>query len=188
MKIVVLNNIEQSAPYITLRPDNAVLRNNDDFYIPHFSNDIVCNCGLIVRITRLAKSIAPKFASRCYDSVTAGVTFVARDAMQSAIAAGLPCDEAYSFDRSTAVGTDWLEPTGLSQCSIRMNIGDNCTEFNIANASELIDNCIARATERLTLKMGDLLFIAASEALPATQAQNITVTLNDITPLNFQIK
>ena len=188
MKIVVLNNVEQSAPYITLRPDNAVLRNNDDFYIPHFSNDIVCSCGLIVRITRLAKSIAPKFASRCYDSVTAGVTFVARDAIQSAIAAGLPCDEAYSFDRSTAVGTDWLEPAQISNCSIRMNIGNNCTEFNIANAAELIDNCIARASERLTLKMGDLLFIAASDTLSTVQDQDITVTLNDITPLNFHIK
>ena len=43
MKIVVLNNaLAEGTLYITLRPDNAVLRNNDDFYLPHFSKDIVC--------------------------------------------------------------------------------------------------------------------------------------------------
>ena len=107
--------LAEGTPYITLRPDNAVLRNNDDFYLPNFSGDIACGCGLVIRITRLAKCIAPKFASRCYDSITTGVTFVARDTMQQALAEGRPCDEAYSFDRSTAVGTEWIEPTNIGE-------------------------------------------------------------------------
>ena len=114
MKIVVLNNITNcDKPYLTLRPDNAVLRNNDDFYLPRISNDIVCGCGIVVRITRLAKCIAPKFSSRCYDSITTGVTFVARDIMNQAIAESRPCDEAYAFDRSTAIGVDWIEPANI---------------------------------------------------------------------------
>lgn len=188
MKIVVLNNIEHFAPYITLRPDNAVLRNNDDFYIPQFSNDVVCSCGLIVRITRLAKSLAPKFAARCYDSITAGVTFVARDMMQKAIADGLPCDEAYSFDRSTAVGTEWLEPEAIAECDITMSVGQNTVEFNIPNVADVIANSITRATERLTLKTGDLLFIASSEITPIAQSDNIVATLNQTETLNFRVK
>ena len=95
MKIVVIDNKTQ---HISIRPDSAMLRNNDTFYLPTFSNDIVCNYGYVARITRLAKCVAQKFASRCYDSVTAGVTFIARDTMNQAIDAGLPTDEAYCFD------------------------------------------------------------------------------------------
>ena len=116
MKIVVINRDTQSVkPYITLRPDNAVLRNNDDFYLPNFSNDIICNGGIIVRISRLAKCIAPKFASRCYDGITTGVTFIARDVMQNALSETRPTDEAYSFDRSTAIGTEWFTPEQITE-------------------------------------------------------------------------
>ncbi len=123
MKIVVLENIfSDKEPYITLRPDNAVLRNNDDFYIPHFSDDIRCGCGLVIRITRLAKCIAPKFASRCYDSITVGVTFIARDILDLSLAEHRPCDEAYAFDHSTAIGTEWIEPQSLGDGVVTMTI------------------------------------------------------------------
>ena len=189
MKIVVLHNmLAEGTPYITLRPDNAVLRNNDDFYLPNFSGDIACGCGLVIRITRLAKCIAPKFASRCYDSITTGVTFVARDTMQQALAEGRPCDEAYSFDRSTAVGTEWIEPTNICEGVVEMTIGDKVQHFCAADLSESIDNCIALVSQKLTLKTGDLVFIAAPTTVSVSCGEQISVKINEIEPLNFYIK
>ena len=189
MKIVVLNNIIGSnKPYITLRPDNAVLRNNDDFYLPHISNDIVCGCGVVVRITRLAKCIAPKFSSRCYDSVTAGVTFVARDIMNQAIAEARPSDEAYAFDRSTAIGTEWIEPANIGDGILTMTIGGKMVTYSLADFSKTIDECVSTASQYLTLKTGDLLFIAAPIDTQVSVGENISVKFNEIEPLNFQVK
>lgn len=190
MKIVVVHNISGGKePYISLRPDNAVLRNNDDFYMPHFSSDMVCGSGIVVRISRLAKCIAPKFASRCYDGVTAGVTFVARDVMQRAIDNHYPTDEAYSFDRSTAIGTEWLTPEQITAESVlSMTIGDNVQNYADSDLQSTIDKYVSFASQKLTLKTGDLLFIANDINVEVKQGDNICVTLNNIQPLNFQIK
>ena len=42
-------------PLFFLKPDTALLRNNDPFYIPDFSNEIHYECELVVRIDRLAR-------------------------------------------------------------------------------------------------------------------------------------
>lgn len=189
MKIVVLENIfSDKEPYITLRPDNAILRNNDDFYIPHFSGDIRCGCGLVIRITRLAKCIAPKFASRCYDSITVGVTFIARDILDLSLAEHRPCDEAYAFDHSTAIGTEWIEPQSLGDGVVTMTIGASKQTFSVSTLKESIDSCIAIVSQKLTLKTGDLVFIAMPQQVKIQGGDNIVATLNDSQTLNFQIK
>lgn len=189
MKIVVVENLfSEGNPYITLRPDNAVLRNNDDFYLPHFSENMVCGCGIVVRITRLAKSIAPKFASRLYDSITTGVTFVAKDVLDRAISEHRPTDEAYAFDRSTAIGTEWITPQNLEDGVVEMRIGDISRSFKCSELRESIDECLSHASQFLTLKTGDMLFIAMPADVAVKAEENISVTLNGIETLNFTIK
>lgn len=189
MKIVIIHNINSSNPYITLRPDNAILRNNDNFYIPHISDDIICGCGVVVRISRLAKCIAPKFASRCYDSITAGVTFLARDIMNKAIAEARPADEAYCFDHSTAIGTEWLTPEQLiAEGKLQMTISQSTENHTDSDFISTIDKSVAFASNKLTLKTGDLIFIANDIATAVKQGNNVVVTLNNTNPLNFSIK
>lgn len=185
MKIVVIDNTS----HISIRPDNAVLRNNDTFYMPDFSDDIVCTFGYIVRITRLAKCIAPKFASRCYDSITAGVTFIAHDVMQQAINAGIPTDEAYCFDHSTAIGTEWFTPEQLvGECSLSLHVGEKEDVTTHANLLEIIDRNISVVSNKLTLKTGDLVFIASNIANEVKATDSVIVTLNNSSVLDFQIK
>ena len=50
-----------------LKPDTALLRNNDPFYIPAFSQEVHYECELVVRINRVGKGIAERFAHRYYD-------------------------------------------------------------------------------------------------------------------------
>lgn len=186
MKIVVIDN---KAQHISIRPDNAILRNNDDFYMPHFSQDIVCDCGYIVRITRLAKCVAQKFASRCYDSITAGVTFTARDIMQQALESKLPTDEAYCFDHSTAIGTQWLTAEQIAEGgNLLLTTGDSVAGMIHSDLQDEIDRCVAQVSNKLTLKTGDLVFIAAGKALEAKVGNGVRVMFNDNIVLDFQIK
>ena len=64
MKIVCIHNAINSGEdlWMTERSDSSVLRNNDNFYMPTFSNRMECTVGYMLRVTRLAKCINEKFA------------------------------------------------------------------------------------------------------------------------------
>ena len=66
-------------PVIFMKPDSAILKDGKPFFIPDFSNEIHYETELVVRINRLGKNIASRFANRYYDAVTVGIDFTARD-------------------------------------------------------------------------------------------------------------
>lgn len=59
---------------------------------------------LVVRINRLGKNIAPRFASRYYDAVTVGIDFTARDLQRRFREEGKPWELCKGFDNSAAIG------------------------------------------------------------------------------------
>ena len=64
------NGAEPGAePVWFLKPDTAMLRNNDPFYIPRFTREVHAACGLIVRISRVGRAVSERFAHRYYDEV-----------------------------------------------------------------------------------------------------------------------
>lgn len=70
---------ENKEPVIFLKPDSAILKDGKPFFIPDFSNEVHYETEVVVRICRLGKNIAPRFAHRYYDAVTVGIDFTARD-------------------------------------------------------------------------------------------------------------
>ena len=60
-------------PVVFMKPDSAILKDGKPFFIPDFSNEIHYETELVVRINRLGKNIAPRFANRYYDAVTVGI-------------------------------------------------------------------------------------------------------------------
>ena len=95
-------------PIWFLKPDTALLRNNDPFYIPAFSQEVHYECELVVRIDRVGKSIAERFAHRYYKEVGLGIDFTARDLQRQAAAEGLPWERSKAFDRSAAISPEFV--------------------------------------------------------------------------------
>ena len=65
-------------------------------------------CELVVRINRVGKGIAERFAHRYYDQVGLGIDFTARDLQRQAIAEGLPWERCKAFDRSAALSPQFV--------------------------------------------------------------------------------
>ena len=63
---------ENSEPVIFMKPDSAILKDGKPFFVPDFSHEVHYETEVVVRICRLGKNIAPRFAHRYYDAVTAG--------------------------------------------------------------------------------------------------------------------
>ena len=64
---------EGAEPLWFLKPDTALLRNNDPFYIPRFTQEVHYECELVVRIDRVGKCIDERFARRYYSEVGLGI-------------------------------------------------------------------------------------------------------------------
>jgi len=88
-----LNNEVPDEPVLFLKPDTALLRNNDPFYIPEWSDNLHHEVELIVRINRIGKNIEQKFAHRYYDEIGLGIDFTARDVQDVLKSKGLPWEK-----------------------------------------------------------------------------------------------
>ncbi len=181
-------------PTFFLKPDTALLRNNDPFYIPDFSRRIDYECELVVRVCRVGRSIAPKFAHRYYTEVGLGIDFTARDLQAEAIAHGLPWEACKGFDRSAALSPEFipLAELGGDVQNLRFEMTLDGAVRQKGHTAEMlfsVDRIISHVSRFITLKMGDLLFTGTPVGVgPVSSGQRLTASLEGRELLNFSIR
>lgn len=183
-----------SEPVWFLKPDTALLRNNDPFYIPHFSREVHYECELVVRINRVGRAISERFAHRYYDEVGLGIDFTARDLQREAIAGGLPWERAKAFDHSAALAPQFVPLTELGSDAQRLHFaldvnGERRQTGDTAEMIFTVDRLIAAVSQYVTLRMGDLLFTGTPAGVGAVQpGDTLRATLEGRELLNFDIR
>ena len=107
--IAELGNIGTSSePVVFTKCDSALVNRGRPFFIPDFTQECEYETELVVRISRMGRSISQRFAHRYYDAVTVGIDFTARDIQRRMRERGLPWDLAKGFDGSAVIG-EWRE-------------------------------------------------------------------------------
>ena len=156
------NGIDSGEPVLFMKPDSALLKDNKPFFIPDFSNNIHYELEGVVRINRLGKNIAERFAHRYYDELTVGIDFTARDLQSDLKQKSLPWEISKGFDNSAVVGE--FVPKEILQKN------EDCLDFSLLKNNEIVqkgntsdmihrvDKIIAYASRFFTLKIGDILF------------------------------
>ncbi len=85
---------------MVLKGDSCLLNGRKPFFMPDWSEAVGVTPCMILRVSRLGKEIAPKFADRYYDAVAPGEDFVALDRLREAEETGKPWTKALAFDNS----------------------------------------------------------------------------------------
>ena len=156
-----LENEQPAEPVVFLKPDSAILPKNHPFYIPTFSDDIHYEVELLIKINRLGKHIAPKFAHKYYKEIGLGIDFTARDLQAKLKQKGLPWEKAKGFDGSAIIG-DFVpkeEFADLSNLSFSLEKNEQVVqEGNTSSMLWKIDELIAYVSQFMTLKIGDIIF------------------------------
>lgn len=179
-------------PVIFMKPDSAILKDGKPFFIPDFSNEIHYETELVVRISRLGKNIAPRFASRYYDAVTVGIDFTARDLQRKFREAGNPWELSKGFDNSAAIGT--FVPVerfkDIQYLNFHLDIdGKTVQQGYTADMLFKIDDIIAYVSRFVTLKIGDLLFTGTPAGVgPVSIGQHLEGYLEEEKLLDFYIR
>ena len=185
---------QQTEPLWFLKPDTALLRNNDPFYIPTFSREVHYECELIVRINRVGKCIEERFAHRYYDAVGLGIDFTARDLQREAIANGWPWERCKGFDYSAAISPEFvpLSELGGRVQQLQFALDVNGQRRQTGDTSLMlwpVDRLIAAVSRYMTLRMGDLLFTGTPAGVgPVQPGDNLKATLEGRKLLDFDIR
>ncbi|MBO5875705.1 MAG: fumarylacetoacetate hydrolase family protein [Alistipes sp.] len=180
-------------PLFFLKPDTALLRNNDPFYIPRFSERVDYECELVVKINRVGKCIDRRFAHRYYDEVGLGIDFTARDLQRKAIAEGLPWEASKCFDHSAALSPEFvplLEVGAIDNLHFDLRVnGQVRQQGNTAEMLFSVDEIISHVSQYMTLKIGDLIYTGTPCGVgPVAVGDNLVATLEGHELLNFDIR
>ena len=139
--------------------DNALLRNNDDFYIPAFATELSCVPQVVLRIGKIGKHVAERFAGRYYEEVGVGIRFYADNLERELQGKGLSSSMAFSFDGAVAI-SEWQKMENeLSEVEFRFML--NGLEVNRMKIRELLlspEKIISKVSEFCMLKIGDLIY------------------------------
>lgn len=182
-----------SEPVIFLKPDSAILKDGKPFFLPDFSNEVHYETEVVVRICRLGKHIASRFARRYYDAVTVGIDFTARDLQRKFREAGNPWELCKGFDNSAAIG-DFisLEQAGGDVQNLDFHLDIDGKEVQRGNTADMlfrVDDIIAYVSRFMTLKIGDLLFTGTPAGVgPVSIGQHLQGYLGEEKLLDFHIR
>ena len=157
-----LNHKIPTEPVFFLKPDTALHRNNDPFYLPDFSDNLHYELELVVRINRVGKCIEERFAHRYYNEVGLGVDFTARDLQHKQSEAGLPWEVAKAFDHSAAISPEFFPIEtidDIQNLNFRCDLNGQPVQYGATSDMIFsIDRLISYVSQFVTLKIGDLLF------------------------------
>ena len=187
-----LNNERPDEPVIFTKPDTALLRNNDPFYYPDFSNDIHHEVEIVIQICKKGKNIEEKFAHKYYDQIGLGIDFTARDLQTKAKEKRLPWSIAKGFHGAAPISTFFPieEIPNLNDINFRMELnGEIRQKGNTSLMLFNINYIISYLSRFFTLKKGDYIFTGTPKGVgPVTIGDRLTGYIEDNKMFDFEIK
>lgn len=188
-----LGNEQPSDPVVFLKPDTALLRNNDPFFIPDFSNEVHHEVEVVVKINRLGKNIQPKFAHKYYDEVGLGIDFTARDVQFALRDKGLPWEKAKAFDSSAAISKKFINKTELEDLNnLDFHLEINGEIVQKGNTNQMIFNIeelICYVSKYFTLKIGDLIYTGTPAGVGKVSINDeLTGFIGETKMFDFKVK
>lgn len=180
-------------PIFFLKPDTALLRNNDPFYIPEWTGNLHHEVELVLRICRLGKNIEMKFAHRYYDAISLGIDFTARDVQSELMRKGLPWEKAKAFDYSAAISSKFFPLNSFPELhKIRFKLDVNNQTVQQATSELMIfgfDEIISHISKFMTLKIGDLIYTGTPAGVgPVKIGDKLEGYLEDEKMFDFRIR
>lgn len=187
-----LNNPVPDQPVIFMKPDTAVVRDNQDFYYPAFSQDIHHEVEIVLRICKEGRHIAPKFADRYYDAIGLGIDFTARDIQQKHKEKGLPWELAKAFDASAPISELRPKEEFGDLYALDFRLDRNGSTVQRGHTSQLLfsfEAILAFVSQYITLRKGDLIFTGTPAGVgPVAIGDRLEGYLQEEKLLDFYIR
>ncbi len=187
-------SIDDSSPVWTIISGAGILQGGNPYFVPDFANRFEARPALAVKIGKLGKGIAPRFAHRYVDTLAPCILFVATDLLERLRKEGLPWTPALSYDKCIALGKFINIPfdeIGKATISLQLASQD-CSTESAWSGKELkpdVADVISALSVDNTLKTGDIIVSGISGeghmVAPGTKA---SLSINGAESLKFNIR
>jgi len=187
-----LKNPLPENPVFFLKPETALLEDNQPFPYPDFSNDVHYETELVLKISQTGKSIPESVAGDYFDQIGLGIDFTARDLQQKCKDKGLPWEIAKGFDHSAPISKIFLPKSSFSDLkNIHFHLLLNGKKVQEGNSQEMIfpfEKIIAYVSKFITLHPGDLIFTGTPAGVgPVKQGDILEGYIGDKPMISCQV-
>ena len=185
-------SLNMKEPVIFTKADSALLKDGKPFFVPAFTERCEYETEVVVRICRLGRSIAPRWAHRYYDQVTVGIDFTARDLQERLRAEGKPWELCKGFDGSAVIGEmvpkDELPDVQNLHFHLDIN-GKTVQQGHTADMLFKVDEVVSYISQFFTLKMGDLIYTGTPAGVgPVHEGDHLEGYLEGRKVLEFNVR
>lgn len=179
-------------PVFFMKPDTALLKDNEDFYYPEHTKDLHHEVEIVIKISKAGKHIEEKFAHKYYEEIGIGIDFTARDLQAKCKEKGLPWEIAKAFDGSAPIGKFVNKSAFADLNNIHFYLEVNDQLRQKGNTKDLLfsfDKIIAYVSKFVTLKTGDLIYTGTPEGVAAVKiGDKLTCSIEGQELLSFHVK
>ncbi|MDE5877455.1 MAG: fumarylacetoacetate hydrolase family protein [Muribaculaceae bacterium] len=172
-------------------PDSCLLRSGNVLFLPDLTHRYEAVPTLAVKIGRLGKSIAPRFAHRYVAEITVALHIRDLTRLDALREAGLPWVMAWGFDRSLVTGNFVPADDLAALADIKLEVTDTVTHTTVGSCGLIIDlpHVIEAVSRDNTLKNGDLILPSlAPSGLVLKPGQLLSASLDGRSLLEVKIK
>ena len=172
-----LANERPENPVVFLKPDSSILPRKNPFFIPPFSSDVHYEVEVLVKINKVGKHIATRFAHKYYDEIGLGIDFTARDIQQQCKEKGLPWEKAKAFDGSAVIG-DFYDKSNFDLENLSFKLFKNDKVVQDGNTKAMlwkVDELISYVSQYFTLKKGDIIFTGTPAGVGKVSENDILI-------------
>lgn len=187
-----LNNPLPEKPVFFMKADSSILKNNKPFFLPDFSKDVHYEVELVLKISKLGKNIAEKFANRYFNEIGIGIDFTARDLQKECKSKGLPWEIAKAFENSAPLGKFLPKENFPDLNNIKFHLDINNETVQQGTSGDMIfsfNRLISYLSQFFTLKTGDLIFTGTPAGVgPVKKNDRLQAFIEDNLLLDFKVK
>jgi len=169
-----MNSKVPKTPLVFMKPETA-LNPKAELLYPDFTNNLHFELELVLKITKIAKSVSEEAALDYFEEVGLGIDFTARDIQADCKQKGFPWEKAKSFDNSASLG-GFMHRDKLNLEDIKFSLEHNSKLAQVGNSKDMIFNfshIISYCSNFFTLMPGDLIFTGTPAGVAAVEKGDI---------------
>lgn len=162
-----VTNIEESGlnksgnQLIFSKPASSLVTNNKDVEYPIFTNELIYEVELVIKIGKQGKNITEADAVSYISEIGVGIDYTAKDVLTSSRDSKGPWDLAKGFDGAAPISSFKPISNFPDVKNINFDLKINGKQLQVGNTAYMIYNfteIIAFVSKYMTLNPGDLIF------------------------------
>lgn len=187
-----IDSLKTGQQIIFSKPESSLVKHNEDVIYPSFTNELIYEAELVLKIGKAGKDVALSDATSYISEIGIGIDYTAKDVFNAIREFKGPWDLAKGFDGAAPISIFKPVSNFADLNNINFSLEINNELKQVGNTSLMIYNfaeIIAYVSKFMTLEPGDLIFTGtpAEGAGPIFKGDQLKASIEGALLLDFKM-